>query len=310
MVVSVNESGASIYSASPVAREEFPEYDVTVRSAISIGRRLIDPLAELVKIDPKSIGVGQYQHDVDEELLNDKLTQTVSSCVNNVGVNVNTASKQLLSYVSGIGPAMATNIVEFRNKNGYFKSKKELMNVPRLGATTFEQCAGFLRIPQAENVLDNTGVHPERYSVVAKMCKDTGSNINEFIKEKKFAQLPLEKYVDYELGIPTLKDLINELNKPGHDPRKQFKQIQFNDTITKPEHLQIGMRLNGIVTNVTAFGCFVDIGVHQDGLVHISNITNQFISDPAQVVSVGKIVNVKVIDVDLARKRIGLSMKE
>jgi uncharacterized protein len=310
VIVSVNESGASIYSASPVAREEFPDYDVTVRSAISIGRRLIDPLAELVKIDPKSIGVGQYQHDVDESLLNDKLTNTVSSCVNNVGVNLNTASKQLLSYVSGIGSAMAKNIVEYRNKAGYFKSRHDLLNVPRLGNSTFEQCAGFLRIPSSENMLDNTAVHPERYALVQKMCNDAGSNISDFIKQKKFLQISLEKYTGYEVGMPTLKDLIDELSKPGRDPRKQFKQIEFNEHITKPEHLQIGMTLKGVVTNVTAFGCFVDIGVHQDGLVHISNLTHQFISNPSEVVSVGKIVDVKVLEVDLARKRIGLSMKD
>jgi uncharacterized protein len=263
-----------------------------------------------VKIDPKSIGVGQYQHDVDETLLNEKLTNTVSSCVNNVGVNLNTASKQLLSYVSGIGPAMAKNIVEYRNKSGYFTSRHDLLNVPRLGHSTFEQCAGFLRIPSSQNILDNTAVHPERYALVQKMCSDTGMSITEFIQQKKYMSIPLEKYMSHEVGMPTLKDLIDELSKPGRDPRKQFKQVEFNEHITKPEHLQIGMILKGVVTNVTAFGCFVDVGVHQDGLVHISNLTNNYISNPAEVVSVGKIVDVKVLEVDLSRKRIGLSMKD
>jgi len=309
VLVMVNESGASIYSASSVAREEFPEYDITVRSAISIGRRLIDPLAELVKIDPKSIGVGQYQHDVDAHLLNEKLSFTVSNCVNNVGVNLNTASKELLAYVSGIGPTLAKNIVDFRNQNGKFSSREKLIDVPRMGFSSFTQCAGFLRIPDAINILDNTGVHPERYAVIKKMAKDTGFDLESFISNKKFLQVDLNNYVNDEFGLPTLTDIIEELKKPGRDPRKQFKVVQFNENITKPEHLIKEMVMNGVVTNITAFGCFVDIGVHQDGLVHISQITDGFIDDPAKIVSVGQAVRVKVVEVELERKRIQLTMK-
>jgi len=309
VLVMVNESGASIYSASSVAREEFPEYDITVRSAISIGRRLIDPLAELVKIDPKSIGVGQYQHDVDAHLLNEKLSFTVSNCVNNVGVNLNTASKELLAYVSGIGPTLAKNIVDFRNQNGKFSNREKLIDVPRMGFSSFTQCAGFLRIPDAINILDNTGVHPERYAVIKKMAKDTGCDLESFISNKKFLQVDLNNYVNDEFGLPTLRDIIEELKKPGRDPRKQFKVVQFNENVTKPEHLIKEMVMNGVVTNITAFGCFVDIGVHQDGLVHISQITDGFIDDPAKIVSVGQAVRVKVVEVELERKRIQLTMK-
>jgi len=309
VLVMVNESGASIYSASSVAREEFPEYDITVRSAISIGRRLIDPLAELVKIDPKSIGVGQYQHDVDAHLLNEKLSFTVSNCVNNVGVNLNTASKELLAYVSGIGQTLAKNIVDFRNQNGKFSSREKLIDVPRMGFSSFTQCAGFLRIPDAINILDNTGVHPERYAVIKKMAKDTGCDLESFISNKKFLQVDLNNYVNDEFGLPTLTDIIEELKKPGRDPRKQFKVVQFNENVTKPEHLIKEMVMNGVVTNITAFGCFVDIGVHQDGLVHISQITDGFIDDPAKIVSVGQAVRVKVVEVELERKRIQLTMK-
>jgi len=309
VLVMVNESGASIYSASSVAREEFPEYDITVRSAISIGRRLIDPLAELVKIDPKSIGVGQYQHDVDAHLLNEKLSFTVSNCVNNVGVNLNTASKELLAYVSGIGPTLAKNIVDFRNQNGKFSNREKLIDVPRMGFSSFTQCAGFLRIPDAINILDNTGVHPERYAVIKKMAKDTGCDLESFISNKKFLQVDLNNYVNDEFGLPTLTDIIEELKKPGRDPRKQFKVVQFNENVTKPEHLIKEMVMNGVVTNITAFGCFVDIGVHQDGLVHISQITDGFIDDPAKIVSVGQAVRVKVVEVELERKRIQLTMK-
>ncbi len=310
IIVMVNESGASIYSASSVAREEFPEYDITVRSAISIGRRLIDPLAELVKIEPKSIGVGQYQHDVDADLLNEKLTFTVSSCVNSVGINLNTASKELLSYVSGIGAVLAKNIVEYRNKNGAFTSREKLIDIPRMGFTTFTQCAGFLRVPASENILDNTAVHPESYQIIKKMAQDLGCDLNEFITEKKFLSIDLNNYVTEKNGLPTLTDIIEELKKPGRDPRKQFKVVSFSDNITKPEHLVKGMIMNGVVTNITAFGCFVDIGVHQDGLVHISQITNGFIDDPAKIVSVGQAVRVKVVEVELDRKRIQLSMKD
>ena len=309
-IVMVNESGASIYSASEVAREEFPNFDITVRGAVSIGRRLMDPLAELVKIDPQSIGVGQYQHDVNQTMLKRSLDDTVVSCVNSVGVEVNTASKQLLSYVSGLNGTTAANIVEYRNANGPFKSRKELLKVRGLGAKTYEQAAGFLRIRGGENPLDASAVHPERYGVVERMARDINADVDALLKDPSLrAKIDLKKYVDGELGMPTLQDIMQELGKPGRDPREKFEAFSFAEGVNKIEDLQEGMRLPGIVTNVTAFGAFVDIGVHQDGLVHISELSDTFVKDPNDVVKPQQKVNVCVMEVDIARKRIGLSMK-
>lgn len=307
----VSEAGASIYSASKVAREEFPQYDVTVRGAVSIGRRLMDPLAELVKIDAKSIGVGQYQHDVDQNLLKQSLDQVVESCVNKVGVNLNTASKHLLTYVSGLGPQLAQNIVDYRAENGAFSSRKEITKVKRMGAKAFEQCAGFLRIPNSENPLDNSAVHPESYGIVKQMAKDANCTVADLIADKNLRkQIDLNKYVTNEVGLPTLKDIMEELEKPGRDPRTAIKVFQFKEGIYKIEQLEVGMEMPGIVTNITNFGAFVDVGVKQDGLVHISQLANRFVSDPADVVQLHQHVNVKVIEVDVARKRIQLSMKD
>lgn len=309
-VIMVNESGASVYSASDVAREEFPDYDLTVRGAVSIGRRLADPLAELVKIDPKSIGVGQYQHDVDQSLLKNKLDEVVGSCVNAVGVELNSASKQLLTYVSGLGPALAQNIVEYRNENGPFKSRKELFKVPRMGEKVFEQSAGFLRIRDGANPLDKSSVHPESYHVVEKMATDVGCGIDELMTSKELRkQIKLVNYVSETIGLPTLQDILKELEKPGRDPRKSFEVFSFAEGIEKPEHLHVGMKLQGIVTNVTNFGAFVDVGVHQDGLVHLSHLSDTFVDDPNKVVKVQQVVNVTVMEVDLKRNRIALSMK-
>ena len=309
-IVMVNESGASIYSASEVAREEFPDYDITVRGAVSIGRRLMDPLAELVKIDPQSIGVGQYQHDVNQTMLKRTLDDTVISCVNSVGVEVNTASKQLLSYVSGLNATTASNIVEYRNANGPFKTRKELLKVKGLGAKTYEQSAGFLRIRGGDNPLDASAVHPERYEVVERMAKDIGADIDTILRDASVrSKIDLNKYVDGELGMPTLKDIMQELGKPGRDPREKFEVFSFAEGVNKIEDLQEGMRLPGIVTNVTAFGAFVDIGVHQDGLVHISELSDTFVKDANEVVKPQQKVNVYVMEVDTARKRISLSMK-
>jgi uncharacterized protein len=310
LVVMVNESGASIYSASDVAREEFPDYDITVRGAVSIGRRLMDPLAELVKIDPKSIGVGQYQHDVEQNKLQKSLDDVVSSSVNAVGVELNTASKQLLSYVSGLGPVLAQNIIEFRNTNGAFKSRSELKKVARLGDKAFEQAAGFLRIRGAANPLDASAVHPERYSLVEQMAIDLKCSVIDLMSSDELRKkLDLNKYVSDEVGLPTLKDIMSELSKPGRDPREQFEIIQFTDGVNSIEDLRVGMQLTGIVTNLTKFGAFVDIGVHQDALVHVSHISNTFIDDPAKVLKVQQKVKVSVLEVDVARKRISLSMK-
>ncbi len=310
-VVMVNESGASIYSASKVAREEFPDEDVTVRGAVSIGRRLMDPLAELVKIDPKSIGVGQYQHDVDQSMLRQSLDDVVASCVNSVGVEVNTASKQLLTYVSGLGPQLAQNIINYRNENGPFKSRREIKKVPRLGAKAFEQAAGFLRIRDAVNPLDSSAVHPESYHVVDAMAKDVGCSVAELMKETSFRmKVRLQNYVTNSVGLPTLNDIMQELAKPGRDPRKKFEMFSFAKEVNKIEDVKTGMRLPGIVTNVTAFGAFVDIGVHQDGLIHISQLADRFIKNPADIVKVHQKVTVTVLEVDLARKRISLSLKE
>ncbi|HTF02698.1 MAG TPA: Tex family protein [Bacteroidia bacterium] len=310
LIVMVNESGASVYSASEAAREEFPNEDVTVRGAVSIGRRLTDPLAELVKIDPKSIGVGQYQHDVDQPLLKKKLDEVVESCVNAVGVELNTASKQLLSYVSGIGPSLAKAIVEYRNENGPFRSRKDLSNVPRLGSKAFEQAAGFLRIRNGVNPLDQSAVHPETYPIVEQMAKDLGSSIENLIGDKEIRKkVDVKKYVTETVGLPTLNDILKELDKPGRDPRKEFEAFKFQDGVSEIKHLREGMRLPGIVTNVTNFGAFVDIGVHQDGLVHISQLADTFVDDPNKIVKVQQKVMVTVVEVDAARKRIALSMK-
>lgn len=310
IIVMVNESGASVYSASEVAREEFPDKDVTVRGAVSIGRRLMDPLAELVKIDPKSIGVGQYQHDVDQTKLKQGLDDVVMSCVNSVGVEVNTASKELLSYVSGLSPALARNIVEFRNQNGPFKDRESLMKVPRLGEKVFEQAAGFLRIHEATNPLDASAVHPESYPVVEKMAADLGCSVKDLMSSADLRkQLDLNKYVTEKFGLPTLTDILSELEKPGRDPRSVFEVFSFTEGVNSIADLKIGMKLPGIVTNVTNFGAFVDIGVHQDGLVHISHLSDKFIKDPKEAVTVQQKVNVTVVEVDVARKRIGLSMK-
>ncbi|WP_114751499.1 Tex family protein [Pleomorphovibrio marinus] len=310
IVVMVNESGASIYSASEAAREEFPDQDLTVRGAISIGRRLMDPLAELVKIDPKSIGVGQYQHDVDQAALKNSLDDTVMSCVNGVGVEVNTASKQLLTYVSGLGPSLAQNIVHYRDEHGPFKSREEIRNVPRLGEKAFEQAAGFLRIRNGENPLDSSAVHPERYGLVKKMAKDIGYELNQLLKEKGVTEkITLEKYVSDEVGLPTLRDILEELAKPGRDPRESFEVFEFQEGVNTMKDLKVGMKLPGIVTNITKFGAFVDIGVHQDGLVHLSHLADRFVKDPTEVVTVNQKVEVTVVEVDIARKRIALSMK-
>jgi len=310
-IVMVNESGASIYSASQVAREEFPDQDVTVRGAVSIGRRLADPLAELVKIDPKSIGVGQYQHDVDQSLLKHGLDDVVISCVNSVGVEVNTASKQLLTYVSGLGPQLAKNIIDYRNENGPFKSRRQLKKVSRLGAKAFEQAAGFLRIRDAVNPLDSSAVHPESYHIADAMAADVGCSVAEMMKDKSLRmKVRLQNYVCDTVGLPTLNDIMQELSKPGRDPRKQFEIFSFTEGVNKIEDLEAGMRLPGIVTNVTNFGAFVDIGVHQDGLVHISQLADRYVKDPGDIVKVQQKVTVTVLDVDLAKKRISLSMKE
>lgn len=310
IIVMVNESGASIYSASEVARDEFPDKDVTVRGAVSIGRRLMDPLAELVKIDAKSIGVGQYQHDVEQTKLKQGLDDVVMSCVNSVGVEVNTASKELLSYVSGLSSALAKNIIEYRNQNGPFKDRASLMKVSRLGEKVFEQAAGFLRIHEAPNPLDASAVHPESYPIVEQMAKDMGCSVKDLMSSAELRkQLDLKKYVTEKVGLPTLTDIISELEKPGRDPRKVFEIFSFTEGVNAIGDLKVGMKLPGIVTNVTAFGAFVDIGVHQDGLVHISHLADKFIKDPNEAVTVQQKVQVTVVEVDVARKRIGLSMK-
>jgi len=307
----VSEDGASIYSASKVARDEFPQYDVTVRGAISIGRRLMDPLAELVKIDPKSIGVGQYQHDVDQKLLKESLDAVVESAVNQVGVDVNTASKHLLAYVSGLGPQLAQNLVDYRRENGPFSSRKELMKVPRLGARAFEQAAGFLRIHDAENPLDNTAVHPESYPVVMKMARDLKCSVGELVAATELQnKIYPEDYVDGETGLPTLKDILAELSRPGRDPRQMIKVFEFAEGVYKIEDLHTGMILPGIITNITKFGAFVDVGVKQDGLIHISRLADRFVGDPTEVVKLHQHVKVKVTEIDLARKRIQLSMND
>ncbi len=305
----VSEDGASIYSASKTARDEFPDEDVTVRGAVSIGRRLMDPLAELVKIDPKSIGVGQYQHDVDQAKLKKGLDSVVMSCVNSVGVNLNTASQHLLTYVSGLGPVLAKNIVDYRRDNGAFTSRSQLKKVPRLGPAAYEQCAGFLRIPGAKNPLDNSAVHPERYALVETMAKDQGVTVKQLVDNKELQKkIDIKKYVSAEVGIPTLTDIMAELFKPGLDPRGKVEKFEFDASIKTMDDLRVGMVVPGIVTNITNFGAFVDIGVHQDGLVHVSQLTDRFVSDPNEVVKLHQHVRVRVADVDLKRKRISLSM--
>lgn len=306
----VSENGASIYSASKIARDEFPHYDVTVRGAVSIGRRLMDPLAELVKIDPKSIGVGQYQHDVEQNALKKSLDLTVESCVNKVGVNVNTASKHLLTYISGLGPALAQNIIDYRTEHGPFQSRKELKKVPRMGEKAFEQSAGFLRIPDGKNPLDNSAVHPESYPIVEQMAKDLNCTVAELISNKELKKkLDLRKYINDQVGMPTLQDIIEELDKPGRDPRQSIQVFAFDPDVKTISDLKEGQVLPGIVTNITNFGCFVDVGIKENGLVHISELADRFISDPTQVVSIHQHVKVKVISVDLVRKRVQLSMK-
>ena len=306
----VSEDGASIYSASKIARDEFPEYDVTVRGAVSIGRRLMDPLAELVKIDAKSIGVGQYQHDVDQSKLKASLDQTVESCVNLVGVNVNTASKHLLTYVSGLGSTLAQNIVDYRTENGAFHSRKELLKVPRMGAKAFEQCAGFLRIPQADNPLDNSAVHPESYAIVEKMATDLKCSVADLIKNKELrSQIDIKNYVTDTVGLPTLTDILQELDKPGRDPRQKIQVFEFDKNVQTIDDLREGMELPGIINNITNFGCFVDIGVKENGLVHISQLADKFVSDPTTVVSMHQHVRVRVLSIDHERKRIQLTMK-
>lgn len=307
----VSESGASIYSASKVARDEFPDEDVTVRGAVSIGRRLLDPLAELVKIDPKSIGVGQYQHDVDQTKLKQSLDFTVESCVNSVGVNINTASKELLTYVSGLGPALAQNIVNYRAENGDFTSRKALLKVPKLGPKTFTQAAGFLRVPESDNPLDNSAVHPERYELVERMAHDCGCRVADLISDRdKRAAIDIKRYVGDGVGEPTLRDIMSELEKPGRDPREGTLDIEFDDTVQKLEDLRAGMELNGKVTNITQFGAFVDIGVHKEGLVHVSQLSDRRVADPSTVVSINQHVRVKVTSIDLERGRIALTMKD
>ena len=308
--VMVSESGASVYSASKIARDEFPDYDITVRGAVSIGRRLMDPLAELVKIDPKSIGVGQYQHDVDQKKLGESLDQTVMSCVNAVGVELNTASQQLLSYVSGVGPALASNIIGYREAHGGFKNRKQLHEVPRLGDKAFEQCAGFLRIHGGDNPLDQSAVHPESYHIVEKMAKRLDVKVDDLVGNKELiAKINPKDYVEQDFGMETVNDILKELEKPGRDPRRSFETFEFDKDIRSIEDVKPGMTLNGIVTNITAFGAFVDIGVHQDGLVHISQMADHYIKDPNEVVRLNQRVRVKVIDVDINRNRIGLSMR-
>lgn len=308
--IMVNESGASVYSASKVAREEFPEYDVTVRGAVSIGRRLVDPLAELVKIDPKSIGVGQYQHDVDQKALQESLVQTVESCVNAVGVELNTASEQLLAYVSGVGPQLASNIIKLRNEKGGFRNRNELKKVPRLGEKAFEQCAGFLRIRDGENPLDASAVHPESYTLVEAIAAKLEQDVDALIGNKELLKtIHLQDFIGDSSGLETLKDIVSELEKPGRDPRKAFEMFEFSASIRSMHDLQEGMELNGIVTNITAFGAFVDVGVHQDGLVHLSEMAHRYVRDPNEVVKINQKVRVKVLKVDLERNRINLSMK-
>ncbi len=310
IAVMVSESGASVYSASDVARAEFPDYDVTVRGAVSIGRRLMDPLSELVKIDPKSIGVGQYQHDVDQNKLHDSLEDVVVSCVNNVGVELNTASKELLSYVSGIGPALASKIVDYRNRNGAFHNRGELLNVERLGNKAFEQCAGFLRVRESDNPLDRSAVHPERYALVQRMAARVGASVSDLMASKELrSKINIEDFVDGDCGLPTLQDIMKELDKPGLDPRAKFEVFEFDKNVTRIEDLKEGMVLPGIVTNITAFGAFVDVGVHQDGLVHISQMANRRVNDPNEVVHLHQHVQVKVLEVDLKRHRISLTLK-
>ena len=310
IAVSVSEAGASVYSASDVARREFPDYDVTVRGAVSIGRRLMDPLSELVKIDPKSIGVGQYQHDVDQKMLAESLSDTVVSCVNSVGVELNTSSRELLSYVSGIGPALAEKIVAHRNKNGAFASREALHDVKGLGDKAFEQCAGFLRVRESANPLDKSAVHPERYALVEKMAASVGTDVETLMKDKELrAKINLQDFVTPDCGLPTLQDIMKELDKPGLDPRARFEVFEFDKNISRIEDVKAGMELPGIVTNITAFGAFVDIGVHQDGLVHISQLANRRVNDPSEVVTLHQHVRVKVLDVDLRRRRISLTMK-
>lgn len=307
----INENGASIYSASEIAREEFPKHDVTVRGSVSIARRLMDPLAELIKIDAKSIGVGQYQHDVDQTELKKSLDQTVISCVNSVGININTASKHLLQYVSGVGPVLANNIIEYRTKIGGFQNRKQLLEVPRLGPTAYEQAAGFLRIKQSENPLDNTAVHPESYSIVQKMAKDVNTDIKALLSTPELRKsIDIKQYVSDKIGIPTLVDIMKELEKPGLDPRGEAKPLDFKDDINKIEDLEIGMILPGVVTNLTKFGAFVNIGIKQDGMVHISQIANKFIKDPADVLQLNQKLSVKVIEIDIARQRVQLSIKD
>jgi protein Tex len=309
-IAMVNESGASVYSASAVAREEFPNEDVTVRGAVSIGRRLMDPLAELVKIDPKSIGVGQYQHDVDQNELKKSLDDVVMSCVNGVGVELNTASKQLLTYVSGLGPQLAENIVKYREDNGPFESRAALKKVPKLGNKSFEQAAGFLRINDALNILDRSGVHPERYDLVDKIAFDMRATVAQLVNDKVLRkQIDLRKYTNEDVGLPTLKDIFNELEKPSRDPRAEYESFSFMEGVNAPEDLKMGMKLRGIVTNITKFGAFVDIGVHQDGLVHVSHLSDAFVSDPAKVIKLQQKVQVTVMEIDVVRKRISLSMK-
>lgn len=310
-IVMVNESGASVYSASEVAREEFPDKDITVRGAVSIARRLMDPLAELVRIDPKSIGVGQYQHDVDQNLLKQSLDDVVISCVNSVGVNINTASKQLLTYVSGLGNKLAQNIIDYRNQNGAFTQKITLKKVPGIGPKAFEQAAGFIRIPDAVNPLDAGAVHPESFSIVEKMAKDNQCTVLDLVKKRELREkVNLKIYITEQVGLPTLNDIMEELAKPGRDPRSEFEQVSFSEGINSIEDLSVGMILNGIITNVTNFGAFVDIGVHQDGMVHVSEIANKFIKDPKTELRVQQIVKVKVLHIDLTRKRIQLSIKQ
>lgn len=305
----VSENGASIYSASKIARDEFPDYDVTVRGAVSIGRRLMDPLAELVKIDPKSIGVGQYQHDVDQAKLKKALDQTVENAVNKVGVNLNTASKHLLIYISGLGPQLAQNIVDFRAENGAFKSRKQLMKVPKMGAKTFEQCAGFLRIPDGEHLLDNSAVHPESYGIVELMAKDLNVNLKELIHDKELKKsIDLQKYITPKVGLPTLTDILDELEKPGRDPRSGIKVFEFDANVKTITDLRIGMELPGIVTNITNFGAFVDVGIKENGLVHVSQMADRYISNPAEVVSVHQHVKVQIMEVDVVRKRVQLKL--
>jgi uncharacterized protein len=306
----VSEDGASVYSASKTARDEFPDEDVTVRGAVSIGRRLMDPLAELVKIDPKSIGVGQYQHDVDQTKLKHTLDQTVESCVNQVGVNLNTASQHLLTYVSGLGPVLAQNIVDYRRENGAFTSRAQLKKVPRLGPVAYQQCAGFLRIPGAKNPLDNSAVHPESYEVVERMAKDQGCHVGDLISNPQLRQqVDIRRYVTDTIGIPTLTDIMQELEKPGRDPREQLEAFEFDPNVKEVDDLVEGMILPGIVTNITNFGAFVDIGVHQDGLVHVSQLANKFVKDPNDVIHLHQHVKVKVLQVDRRRNRISLTMK-